>query len=67
MVTSGVTLLLPVGATVPMPWLMLTEVVSVVVQLKVVLAPSVRIKGLAVMLAVGSTFTMTVAVAVLWP
>jgi len=66
-VTSGVTLSEPDAATVPMPWLMLTEVPFVEVQVRVELAPSVTVAGLAVKLAVGVAFTATVAVAVLDP
>jgi len=66
-VTTGLTVSDPVAATVPMPWLILTVVPFVVLQVKVELEPSVIAAGLAEMAAVGVAFTATVAVAVRVP
>jgi len=66
-VTAGLTFLLPLAATVPMDWSMLTVVASVVVQARLAVPPLVITVGVAVMLTVGRRFTVTVAVCVAVP
>ena len=55
----GDTTLDPFTATVPMPWLMLAEVASVVVQERVVELPRLMGFGAAVMSTVGTWCTIT--------
>jgi len=50
-----------------MPWSMTTLVAPVVVQLNVVLLPAVIVARLAVIVAVGTAFTVTVTLAVFVP
>ena len=67
MVTAGDTLMLPLAATVPMPWLMLTVVASDELHVRVEVPPLKIVIGLADMLTVGSWFTVTVALWVAVP
>ena len=68
MVTAGVTERLPLAATVPMPWLMLTEVGDwVVVQVSVLLLPGATAAGLAEKVICGTVITVTVVELVVVP
>jgi hypothetical protein len=69
-VAAGETLRVPEAATVPMPWLMLTDVALVVDQVRVDAAPEVIDAGDAVSDAVGRgvpAVTVTVALALAEP
>jgi hypothetical protein len=66
-VAAGDTLRVPLVATDPMPWLMLTVVALVVVHVSVDAPPAVIEAGAALSVAEGTGLTVTVAVAVTEP
>jgi hypothetical protein len=66
-VAAGLTAIVPLAATVPIPLSILTLVAPTTFQLKVLVCPLLIVDGIAVKLrTVGGATTVTVAVAVVW-